>query len=110
MPTLHGILIPVVVVVLFLILSPNDLGRRYWLTPLMHFLAVSLLGLLWSTQMNGDLYINIRDNLLLSNAPGIHVNDFYYQYTLYPAEVFRNLNQKLIKTYHLSEMPDGRDL
>ena len=109
MPTLYAILIPAVVVTLFLILSPNDLERHSRLTLLLHFLAISLLAFLWWTQMNATLYINIRDNLLLSNSPGIHVNDFYYQYTLYPAEVFRNLNQKLIKTYHLSQTEDFRD-
>ena len=109
MPTLHAILVPAVVVTLFLVLNPNDLKRRPRLTLLLHFIAISLLALLWSTQMNTALYINIRDNLLLSNAPGIHLNDFYYQYTLYPAEVFRSLNQKLIKTYHLSETKESRD-
>jgi hypothetical protein len=109
MPTLHGFLIPVVVVTLFLMLSPNDLGGSSRLTLLLHFLAISLLALLWSTQMNATLYLNIRDNLLLSNAPGIRFNDFYYHYTLYPAETFRNLNQKMIKTYHLSGMKASRD-
>ena len=109
MPTLYAILIPAVVVTLFLVLSPNDLERRSRLTLLLHFLAIALLAFLWWSQMNAALYINIRDNLLLLNAPGIHVNDFYYRYTLYPAEVFRNLNQKLIKTYHLSETEDSRD-
>ena len=109
MPTLHAILIPAVVVILFLLLSPNDPGRHSRLTLSLHFLVVSLLAFLWSTQMNASLYINIRDNLLLSNAPGVHLNDFYYQYTLYPAEVFRNLNQKLIKTYHLSGSEGSRE-
>ena len=109
MPTLHAILIPAVVVTLFMVLNPHDPERRSRLTLLLHFLAISLLAFFWWTQMNTALYINIRDNLLLSNTPGIHVNDFYYQYTLYPAEVFRNLNQKLIKTYHLSETKDFRD-
>ena len=109
MPTLHAILIPAVVVTLYLVLSPNNLGRGSRLTLLLHFLAISLLAILWSTQMNAGLYSNIRDNLLLSNAPGIHFNDFYYHYTLYPAETFRNLNQKLIKTYHLSKIENVRD-
>ena len=108
MPTLHAVLIPAVVATLFLVLNPNDPERRSRLTLFLHFIAMSLLALLWSTQMNTALYINIRDNLLLSNTPGIHLNDFYYQYTLYPAEVFRSLNQKLIKTYHLSAKEDSR--
>ena len=109
MPTLHAILIPAVVVTLFLLLSPNDMGKRTRMALLLHFLSFSLLVLLWSTQMSNTLYVNIRDNLLLSNAPGIRFNDLYYQYTLYPAEVFRNLNQKLIKTYHLLETSDSQE-
>jgi len=109
MPTLDVILIPTVVVTLFLVLSPNKLERSSRLTLLLHFPAISLLAIIWSTQMNPGLYSNIRDNILLSNTPGIHVNDFYYHYTLYPAEAFRNLEQKLIKTYHLSKMENPRD-
>ena len=81
MPTLHAIFIPAVVVTLFLLLDPNGLEKRSRLTLLLHFVAMSLLALLWSTQMNTALYVNIRDNLLLSNAPGIRFNDFYYKYT-----------------------------
>lgn len=109
MPTLYAVLIPFVVATLFLVLSPNDLAPRSRLTILLHFLAIPLLAFLWSTQMTGALYSNIRDNLLLSNVLGIHINDFYYRYTLYPAEVFRSLNQKRIKTYHLSGPEDFRN-
>jgi hypothetical protein len=109
LPTLHAILIPAVVVTLFLLLSPNDMGQRTRMALLLHFLTFSLLVLLWSTQMSSTLYVNIRDNLLLSNTPGIRFNDLYYKYTLYPAEVFRNLNQKLIKTYHFLETSDSRE-
>ena len=109
MPTLHAIFIPAVVVTLFLLLSPKDMGKRTRMALLLHFLTFSLLVILWSTQMSSTLYVNIRDNLLLSNTPGIRFNDLYYQYTLYPAEVFRNLNQKLIKTYHLLETSDSQE-
>ena len=108
MPTLHLLFVPVVVVLLFLTLSPTDPEPGSRLILLLHFLAISMLALLWSTQMNADLYLNIRDNLLLSNAPGIRFNDFYYHYTLYPAEAFRNLSQKLIKTYHLRPTENDR--
>jgi hypothetical protein len=104
MPSLYVILIPAVVVTLFLILSPDTRTQSPRMTLLLHLLAISVLALLWSTQMNSSMYINIRDNLLLSNTAGIRFNNFYYHYTLYPAEVFRNLNQKLIKTYHLQKM------
>jgi hypothetical protein len=39
--------------------------------------------------------------LLLSNSFGIKINDFYYKYTLYPAKVFKPLDQKTLKTCSL---------
>ncbi|MBF0120575.1 MAG: hypothetical protein HQK79_17235 [Desulfobacterales bacterium] len=50
----------------------------------------------FQTQQN--LFINFRDYVLLSNPIGTKINDFYYKYTLYPAEVFKTLSQKQIKT------------
>jgi hypothetical protein len=46
-----------------------------------------------------NIFISVRDNVLLSNPAGSKLNDFYYKYTLYPAESFKSLDQKLIKTY-----------
>lgn len=42
--------------------------------------------------------INIRDRLLLSTETGSVINDFYYRYTLYPAEAMKAQHQKQIKT------------
>jgi hypothetical protein len=57
-----------------------------------------LLSLLWATQANSRFFLNLRDKLLLSNSAGIRVNDFYYKYAYYPAEVFKSLDQKLLKS------------
>jgi hypothetical protein len=53
--------------------------------------------------MDRHLFSDIRDYLLLSNPVGTHVNDFYYRYTLYPAEAFKSLDQKLLKTCGLEQ-------
>jgi hypothetical protein len=37
----------------------------------------------------------------MTNPCGMAINDFYYRYTLAPAEVFKSLDQKLIKQGHL---------
>ena len=34
----------------------------------------------------------------MSNPPDRDVSSFYYRYTLYPAEVFKSLDQRLIRT------------
>ena len=65
---------------------------------LWRLLPVALLALGWSTQYDRSLFIDLRDHLLMSNTAGRSVNSFYYRYTLYPAEVFKSLDQRLIRT------------
>ncbi|MDD5723216.1 MAG: HEAT repeat domain-containing protein [Syntrophales bacterium] len=61
-----------------------------------------LIALLWAFQTgSSNLFLDIRDNLLLSNSFGTKINDFYYKYTLYPAEAFKTQEQKMLKTYSL---------
>lgn len=47
------------------------------------------------------IFINIRDKLFLSNPLGEKINDFYYRYTMPPAELFKSPAQKLLKTCHI---------
>ncbi|MCP4576062.1 MAG: HEAT repeat domain-containing protein [Deltaproteobacteria bacterium] len=81
---------------------------------LFHLIPIIVLGLLWAPQIKKGLFINIRDYLLLSNPVGERIVDFYYQYTLYPAEVLKPLEQKLLKTCSLKsggeESPYGKQL
>jgi hypothetical protein len=63
-----------------------------------------LLTLMWATQANSRFFVNLRDKLLLSNSAGVKVNDFYYQYAYYPAEVFKSLDQKLLKSCSLGSI------
>jgi hypothetical protein len=37
---------------------------------------------------------------------GAKINNFYYTYTLYPAEAFKSLHQKMLKTYTLKNIRD----
>jgi hypothetical protein len=53
---------------------------------------------LWATQANSNFFLNLRDKVLLSNSAGIKVNAFYYDYAYYPAEAFKSLDQKLLKS------------
>lgn len=65
-----------------------------------------LLTALWCTQLGSHMFINIRDNLLLTNRFGVAINDFYYQYTLYAAEAFKPLGMKTIKTADLDDISE----
>ena len=54
--------------------------------------------------LDGRVFIDFRDRILLAHPAGAAVNAFYYRYTLYPAEVIKPLEKKLIKTCRLDHM------
>jgi hypothetical protein len=78
--------------------------RIKWL----HLFPIPLLALLWFTQYDNDMFLDLRDNLLLSNYAGKAFSNFYYSYTLYAAEAFKSLDQKLIRTYRLENIRNPR--
>ncbi len=61
----------------------------------------------WTLRFDSGIYTDIRDHLLLSSNLGTKVNDFYYRYTLYPAEAIKSLNQKIINTYRFDNRVDN---
>ena len=92
---LYFVLVPPVV---FLLGRPRTKADRHWRSLVGHGLPVILLALMWSTQFDRHLFVDIRDRLLLSHSIGRRINQFYYHYTLYAAEVFKPPSQKIIKT------------
>ena len=79
-------------------LMPATPSKRRLAFPIIHALLILFLGLLWAWQMDGDIFMSVRDNLLLTSAPGREMNGFYYRYAFYPAEVFKPLDRKTLKT------------
>ena len=106
MPTLYALLIPPLVfsVASKCLFLQSPQAPKNTLPSLFHILSPLLLALLWATQMEGPFFGDVRDYLLLSHSAGTEVNDFYYRYTLYPAEAFKSLDQKLIKTVFLDNI------
>jgi hypothetical protein len=102
--SLYFLVIPPAVFVLTVRWMPPVGGEKVWLSRLVHAIPLLLLALLWSVQLNSRLFVDLRDNLLLSNALGTKINDFYYDYTLYPAEAFKSLEQKSLKTCNLEDI------
>ncbi|MBN2514427.1 MAG: HEAT repeat domain-containing protein [Deltaproteobacteria bacterium] len=102
--TSYFIVVPAVVSIAAVKLMPVETVQRVWLHRAILFLPVVILALLWTSIMDKDLYGDIRDNILLSNPVGIKINDFYYDYTLYPAEVFKTQDQKILKTCNLESI------
>ncbi|MDX1707212.1 MAG: HEAT repeat domain-containing protein, partial [Desulfobacterales bacterium] len=77
--------------------SPNDM---------IHILPVVALALLLGWQIDSRMFTDFRDIYLLSNPIGARINEFYYKYNLYPAEVFKSLNQKMLKTGKIASGED----
>jgi hypothetical protein len=84
---------------------PPDQG--VWVRGMVHAIPLTVLALLWTSQFDSRLFVDFRDLLLLSNPVGTKINDFYYDYTLFPAEVFKSLDQKTLKTCSLQNLEKG---
>ena len=68
--------------------------------------AAIILALLWSLVLDRHLFSNIRDHLLLGNRAGQAITNAYYTYTLFPAEAFKSLEQKQLRTCVLGSSLD----
>jgi hypothetical protein len=95
--TLYFLFIPVTVFGAAAKLSPQGKSPPGYKSLLL-LVPLLLLAVLWATQANSRFFLNLRDKLLLSNAVGTKISDFYYEYAYYPAEVFKSLDQKLLKS------------
>jgi hypothetical protein len=83
---------------------PKQKPKQSGCTGTLHMIPLLVLAILWGSQADKRLFVNLRDYLLLSNPAGTTINNFYYEYTLYPAEVFKSLHQKLLKTAALDNV------
>ncbi|TFG37984.1 MAG: HEAT repeat domain-containing protein [Syntrophobacterales bacterium] len=98
--TAYTVIIPVLCFVATLRWMPER-GQKTWFREILPVIPLILLSAIWASQMGSDLFLDIRDNILLSNPAGKKINEFYYDYTLYPAEVFKTERLKLLKTCRL---------
>lgn len=102
--TSYFFVIPAVVIAVSLKFVSSQRNKNIWFEGVIQFVPIILLALLWSSQLEGNLFSNLRDQLLLSNTLGTKINDFYYRYTLYPAEALKTLDQKILKTCQLQNI------
>ena len=101
---LYFIIIPPLVFITALNFSRPVLQTKFTLTEFLPGIALLFIVLTWLPLLKNTLFIDIRDYLLLANPVGRKINDAYYRYTLYPAQVFKTLEQKTIKTVYLSQI------
>lgn len=108
-PTLYAVFVPPVAFVLAEggFRGAERAARRSAL--LTRLLPLGVLALAWSTQYDRELFTAIRDRLLLSNPVGEAVHDYYYRWTLYPAEAFKSPAQKQIRTVRLEIDPAEKE-
>ena len=106
MVTSYFVTTPLVVFLSALKWMPKQSEEKRWFNKIIHFLPIALLTIIWTDHADRSLFLNLRDYLLLSNPVGKKVDDFYYRYTLYPAEVFKSLEQKTLKTCRLTAAKD----
>ncbi|MGD8757352.1 MAG: HEAT repeat domain-containing protein [Deltaproteobacteria bacterium] len=102
----HFLFTPLVVFFCTLKWMPKQSKRKRWFNKMIHFLPIALLTIIWTAHADRFLFLDLRDYLLLSNPVGKRVDDFYYRYTLYPAEVFKSLEQKTLKTCYFTAIKD----
>jgi hypothetical protein len=65
--------------------------------------AAVIMALLWGLVMDRHMFTNIRDHLLLGNRIGRSITQVYYAFTLFPAEAFKSLEQKQLRTSVLGD-------
>jgi HEAT repeats len=104
-PSMFCLLVPLVTAVAGMQTMPpvDNFRKPIWMVPVLTLIALAAL---WATQMKADLFVSIRDNILLSNPVGRQVNDFYYRYTLYAAEAFKSFDQKTLRSCNLNAVAD----
>jgi hypothetical protein len=105
--TCYFLAIPPVVFLATCRWMPPPPGQRVWVRGMVHTIPVVVLALLWTSQIDSHFFVDFRDIFLLSNPVGTKINDFYYDYTLFPAEVFKSLDQKILKTCSLQNLEKG---
>ena len=106
--TLYCVLVPLTVFTATTRLLPESGQDHHILKVLAHVLPIILLAVLWTSQYDRHLFIDLRDHLLFSNSAGKKVSDFYYKYSPHATEAFKSINQKTLKTCQLPQLSDPR--
>ncbi len=104
--TLSVLIIPPFAFILFLFHMPAEIRPQGRFVLALQIAAVIIIALVWLPKTDRDVFIDIRDNILLTNTAGKAVNDFYYRYTLYAANVFKTPGQKQMAAACTGEIAD----
>ena len=81
--------------------SPRRAAAPAWTLGSAFLGPLVILGLVWGLLAGPGLFLNIRDYVLWPSSWGRAISDFYYRYTLFPADAFKSLEQKIQRTCRL---------
>ena len=98
--TTYFVIVPSVVFLTAKFLQPERKQVRGWYRAAGLVVPVILI-LAFLPLAQRSIFTDIRDMILLRNAIGRKINDFYYDYTLFAAQAFKPLSQKSIRTCSL---------
>jgi len=99
--TVAFITIPSIVTLATLHFFLNGKHRIYPLHCGIHIVIIISIIMVGIPKIDNDIFIEIRDHVLLTHPIGKKLNNFYYRYTLYPANLFKSLEQKMLRTCHI---------
>lgn len=103
LPALHLLLLPPVVFLLSgKLTTGKNRGQSNRKSAFTRFLLFALFILSVAYQTNTNVFLTIRDNFLFSSAFGRHLNQFYYDNSLYAARVFKSGEQRLFNACSLA--------
>ena len=100
-PTAYLLFIPPLVFFISLKLQGTSDTKNHLKFKLLQLFPLVILVVIWITQFDREMFIDFRDHFLFTHKIGIAFNDFYYHYTLYPAETFKPMENKVLKTIRI---------
>ncbi|MDY0132876.1 MAG: hypothetical protein RBR53_09410 [Desulforegulaceae bacterium] len=90
-----NILIGILSFFLTIKLKPNIYFTKIYILPI---IALAIIPFLYN---GNSFFSDFRDKVLLTNSFGKAINNFYYKFTLYPAEIIKSPLKKQLKTAQL---------
>lgn len=94
--TVSLLVVPPFVFIVSIFTIPSEVPPQGRLAAALQIAAILLIVLAWLPKTDRNVFMEIRDNILLNTVAGSAVNDFYYKYTLYPAKLFKSPGKRLM--------------
>lgn len=95
----HTLIIPITIPIILRKIDKNSLSfKKHGQAFIPFIIAISIAVSCFFIWANRGIFIRTRDYLLLSNAPGQTINQWYYDYTPYASEALKSPIKKQVKS------------